>query len=174
MPLPAYSVVTQLQSGLDFLNHFLIRGIGEEGLAGIHGKGGSPFEFTAILGNQVEMQVTAAVTVGTVIDFIRMEGLVDRIGCSGDIFKEHGAFFCADIHQLTDVILIGNNDTAGMALLFKQNQLTDLQVANLNSEACKDVATHAITTITIFRDHFLLFWGYPQTIIPLILIFMIH
>ncbi len=100
----------------------------------------------------MEMQVTAGIAVGTVVDFVRMEHLVDGIGSSGYIFKEQGALLGSQVHQLADVILISNDHTAGMALLLKQDQLAHLQIADLDAETGQDFAAHAITTILIFHN----------------------
>lgn len=75
------------------------------------------------------------------------------IGCSGYILKEQCPFLSGDIHQLRNMVLIGNDHTAGMTLLLKEDQLADLQIADLDAKARQDLATHTITAILIF--HFL-------------------
>jgi hypothetical protein len=53
------------------------------------------------------------------------------------------------------MILVGHDDTAGMALLLEQDQLRDLQVADLDAETGQDFAAHAVTAVAIFHVNYL-------------------
>ena len=56
------------------------------------------------------------------------------------------------------MVLVGHDDTAGMALLFEQDQLADLQVADLDAELGQRLAAHTVTAIAIFHICFLRFY----------------
>jgi len=131
------AVYLLLQGCFDPADHFLVFRIGEEGLLGIHGKGCSPFKAVAVLGNQVKMQVTAPITVGTVVYLVRMECFVDGLGCSGNVFKECSPILSTDVYQFTDMVLVSNDHTAGMTLFLEQDQLTNLQITDLDSKPAR-------------------------------------
>ena len=95
--------------------------------------------------------MAAAVTVGTIIDFVGMECLVQGLGCGGNIFKEERPFLRSDVHQFADMILVSHNDPAGVALLLEQNQLADLQITDFDAEACQNLAAHAIAAVVVFH-----------------------
>ena len=77
-----------LQILLDFLNHGLIFGIAQGGSAGVHGKGGAPLKFILVLGDQMEMQVAAAVTVSAIIYLVGVECLVDCVRGLGPVLNK--------------------------------------------------------------------------------------
>ena len=91
-----------LESSLDLSDHLFIFCFRQIDLAGVHGEGRTPFEFTLVLGNQMEVQVAATVAVGAVVDLIGGECLVDGIGSMGHICKEKIALFLRNVHQLAD------------------------------------------------------------------------
>ena len=140
---------------LDLLDHLVVLGVGELLQAGVHGEGSAPLVLVLVLGNQVEVQVAAAVAVGAVVDLVGMEGLVDGAGSLSHIGEEGVALLVGDVHQLGNMILVGHDDTAGMALLLEQDQLRDLQVADLDAEAGQDLAAHAVTAVAIFHVNYL-------------------
>ena len=142
-----------LQVLFDLLNHFLIFTLAELHLAGVHGKGGTPFKCIPVFGHQVEMQVAAAVAVGTVVDLIRMESLVNSPGGSGNVRHKRVPLLFADVHQLADVVLIGYNDPAGVALLLEENQLAHVQVADFDAEARQNFTAYAVAAVAVFHFH---------------------
>ena len=71
----------RLQVVLDLLDHGGVRFLAEVLAAGVHGEGRAPLELVGlVLGNQMEVQMAAAVAVGAVVDLVGMEGLVQGIG----------------------------------------------------------------------------------------------
>ena len=99
-----------LQCSLDLFDHLGILCIGQLTSAGIHGKGGTPLEFILVFGYQVEMQMAAAIAVGTVVDLIGMECLMDGLCGGGHIGKEEVTLFITDVHQLRHMILVCHDD----------------------------------------------------------------
>ena len=145
-----------LQIVLDLLNHLSVGFLGEVSSAGIHGERSAPLEGVGlVLGNQVEVQVAAAVAVGAVVDLVGREGLVQSVCSLGHVGKVGVALLFADVHQLRNVILVGHDDTAGVALLLEQDELADAQVTDLDAETSQDLAAHAVAAVTIFH------WNYP-------------
>ena len=144
-----------LQSSLDLLDHGSVLLLGQVGLAGVHSEGSAPLELALVLGDQMEVQMAAAVAVSTVVDLIGGECLVDGVCCSGNVFEEQSALFGVDVHQLGNVILVSHDHAAGMALLLEQDQLRDLQVADLDTETSQDLAAHAVTAVAIFHVNYL-------------------
>ena len=67
--------------------------------------------------------MAAAVAVSTVVDLIRMEYSMNSIGCGGNVFEEQSALFSRDVHQFGNMILVGHDDTARMALLLEEDPL---------------------------------------------------
>ena len=70
LQMPRHPEFDVLQGRSDFLDHGLIGLFCQIGFAGIHGEGRAPFEFTLVLGHQMEVQVAAAIAIGTVVDLI--------------------------------------------------------------------------------------------------------
>jgi hypothetical protein len=50
------------------------------------------------------------------------------------------------------MILVSHDDTAGMALLLKQDQLGNLQITDFNAEACQNLSAHAVAAVAIFHS----------------------
>ena len=143
------------KSSLDLLDHGSVFFLGQVGLAGVHGEGSAPLELALVLGNQMEVQMAAAVAVSAVVDLVGGESLVDGVCCGGNVLEEQSALFGGDVDQLGDMILVGHDDTAGMALLLEQDQLRDLQVTDLDAEAGQNFAAHAVTAVAIFHRNYL-------------------
>ena len=74
------SFVIKLQSSLDLCDHFVVLSVGQLLQTGVHCEGGAPLILILVLGNQVEVQVAAAVAVSAVVDLIGVECLVDGVG----------------------------------------------------------------------------------------------
>ena len=49
------------------------------------------------------------------------------------------------------MVLICDNTTAAMALLFKQNELRDIKITDLNAECCQQFSTFTITAVFTFN-----------------------
>ena len=146
----------ELQVVLDLLDHGGVLFLGQVLAAGVHGEGRAPLELVGlVLGNQVEVQVAAAVAVGAVVDLVGMEGLVQGVGSLVHVGEVGVAILVGDVDHLRNVILVGHDDTAGMALLLEQDELADAQVADLDAEAGQDLAAHAVAAVAIFH------WNYP-------------
>ena len=100
----------------------------------------------------MEVQVAATVTVCAVVDLVGMEDLVNGLCCGGNVSEEQVALFVGDIDQLGNMVLVSHDDTAGVALLLEQDQLGNLQIADLDAEAGQNVAAHAVTAVAIFHN----------------------
>ena len=72
---------------------------------------------------KVEVQVTSCISVCAVIYFLRSKSFMNCVGCLCYVGKEFIALFFADIYDLTYMILVSNDTSARMALLFEKNQL---------------------------------------------------
>ena len=141
-----------LQGSLDLFDHLSVFFLGQVFPAGVHGEGRAPLEgIVLVLGYQVEVQVAAAVSVGAVVDLVGMEGLMDGLGRGGNVLEERRPVLGGNVHQLADMVLVGHDDAAGMALLLEQDQLAHLQVADLDAEARQDLAAHAVTAFAVFH-----------------------
>ena len=68
------------------------------------------------------MQVASGVPIRAVVDFLGMEGGVNGFRRAGYILDEGGALFRADVNDLADVIFVGDDAAAGMALLPEQDE----------------------------------------------------
>ena len=144
-----------LQSSLDLLDHILVLCIGQVSLSWIHGKRSAPLELTLILGNQMKVQMAAAVAIGAVVYLIGVEYLVDGIGSSGHVSKEQVPLLIRNIHQFGNMILVCYDHTAGVALLLEEEQLADLQVADLDAEFCQRLAADTVAAIAVFHKNYL-------------------
>ena len=152
LPVTSLAVGTaNLEVVLDLLDHLGVLGIGQRLQAGIHGEGSAPLELALVLGHQVEVQVAAAVAVGTVVDLVGMEGLVDGIGSLSHIGEEGVALLIGDVDQLGNMVVVSHDDAAGMALLLEQDQLRNAQITDLDAEAGQDVAAHAVAAVAVFH-----------------------
>ena len=80
---------------------------------------------------------------------------MDGVCSSGNVLEEQSALFGGDVHQLGNMILVGHDDTAGMALLLEQDKLGDLQITDLDAETGQNVAAHAVTAVAIFHVNYL-------------------
>ena len=142
-----------LQMSLDLFDHFGILFIGQLLQAGVHGEYAAPLKLVLVLGHEVEVQVAAGIAVSAVVDLVGVESSVDGFGGAIHIGKEGIAVFVADVDDLADVIFVGHDAAAGMALLFEQEQGTHAQVANMNAESSKGLAVYAVSAIRIFHDN---------------------
>jgi len=95
--------------------------------------------------------VAAAVAVGTVVDLVGMECLVQGVCSLVHIGKVGVAVLVGDVDHLGDMVLVGHDDATGMALLLEQDELADAQVTDLDAEAGKDLAAHAVAAVAIFH-----------------------
>ena len=77
----------ELQSSLDLLDHCGVLFVGQLHQAGVHSEGSAPLVLALVLGNQMEVQVAAAVAVSAVVDLVGVEGLVDGLGSSATSSK---------------------------------------------------------------------------------------
>ena len=66
----------KLQGSLDLLDHGSVFFLGQIGLARVHGKGSAPLKLALVLGNQMEVQMAAAVAISAVVNLIGVESLV--------------------------------------------------------------------------------------------------
>lgn len=84
-----------LQEFLDGSNQLLVLGIRQIHLARIHLEHASVIRTVHILGRQVEMKVRQLVAVGSIVDFLRLEGLLHGTGHTGHIGHKGIAVFVA-------------------------------------------------------------------------------
>ena len=85
----------------------------------ISGKNATPFIAICVFWYKMEVKMMSGVTVGTIVDLLRMECLVKSLCYMVDIFHVSSAFFGSQLYNLTDVFLMGNDHTSFMALFFK-------------------------------------------------------
>jgi len=157
--MPSLFFYPKLEICLDLFDHFGIFLISQLLQTGIHSKNAAPFILVFVLGNKVEVQVAAGITVCTVVDLVGRESGMDGLGSTVDIGKEGVAILVADVHDLTDVILVSNDAAAGMALLLEQVQRAYAQVADIDAESSKGFAVYAVSAIGILHDNDLLIVG---------------
>ena len=49
------------------------------------------------------------------------------------------------------MILVGNDHSAGMALLLEQDQLAHVQIADFDAKASQNLAAHAVAAVAVFH-----------------------
>src|SRR5699024_9520822 len=113
----------------------------------------------------MHMKMTASVSVGAIIYFIRMKSFVESSGCLGHICHKTIPFLITDIHDLTYMVFIGHNTPSRFTLLLKQDQLAHVQIADLNAEFIQQFPSHTICAIIILHRKIL-----PSALISLIII----
>jgi len=139
------------QVGLDLFDHFGILFVGQIGLARVHGEDAAILEFSLILGNEMEVQMTAGVAIGAVVDLLGRECRVDGLGSAVDVGKVGIALLVRDVDDFADVILISHDAAARMALLLEEDELGDAQVADEDAESIQQFAFHAVAAVAVFH-----------------------
>ena len=140
---------------LDFLDHLSVLLVGQVYLSGVHLENTAPFVAAFVLGNQVHMQMTAGITVGTVIDFVGVEGFVKGGCCLADICHEQVTLLLTDVDDLADVILVSYDHAAGLGLLLEQNELAHPQITDGDTKACQNLAAGTVAAVGVFHNTFL-------------------
>ena len=97
------------------------------------------------------MQVASGITISTIVDFVGVERLVERIGCLAHISHKEIPLLFADVDDFTDMIFVGHNNAAGLGLFLKEDQLAHPQITDRDTKSRQDLAAHAITALGIFH-----------------------
>lgn len=95
--------------------------------------------------------MAAGITVCAVIYLVGVEDLMYSICSLCNVSKEAVTLLVADVDYLADMLVICDDTSAGVALLLKENEPADIEVANLYTKLCKRFAADAIAAIGIFR-----------------------
>ena len=156
-----------LQVGLDLLDHLGVLLFGQVSLARVHGEDAAVLKLTLILRHEMEVQVAAGVAVGAIVDLLGRKGGVDGLGGAVHIGKVGVALLVGDVHDLADVILIGHDAAARMALLLEEDQLGDAQISDEDAEGVEQFALHAVAAVAVFHGKI------PLSIILLVLLYTI-
>lgn len=94
--------------------------------------------------------MAAGIAIGAIVDLVGMEYFMNGFGSSVDIGEEAVAVFVGDVDDLTDMILICDDAAAAMALLLEENQLADIEIADLDSKRVEQLAAFAIAAVCSF------------------------
>ena len=140
---PPWQLVLQIR--FDLLYHVRIFRFAKFGLARVHGEHSAPLETIPILWHEVDMQVAASVPIRAVVDFLGVEDGMNSFRRTSDILDESGAFFLADVNDLADVIFVGYDTAARVALLPEQDELAYLQFTDEDAKRVQQFAAHAIS-----------------------------
>ena len=133
-----------LQVSLDLLNHFLILGIAEVHIAGIHLERAAVVGTVHILRSQVKMQVRQLVAIGAIIDFLRVESLLHGTRHSGHIGHKGVTLLVRELVEVVHVVLVGHKAAAAIGLLLEKESARDGQLANLNHQVRKRLVVCAV------------------------------
>ena len=117
---PPWQLALQLR--FDLLDHVRVFRFSEFGLSGVHSEHTAPLESISILWHKVDMQVAASVPIRAVVDFLGVEDGMNSFRRAGDILDEGGALFLADVNDFADVIFVGHDAAARVALLAEQDE----------------------------------------------------
>lgn len=143
---------------LDLLDHFGVAFLGEVHLTGVHLENAAPFIAAFILRYEMHVQMAAGIAISAVVHLAGSKGLVQSLGGLVHIGKKGVAFFFADIYDLADVILVGHDHPAGLALLLKKDQAAYPKIADVNTEFFQQLAAHTVAAVMVFhRKAFFLF-----------------
>ncbi len=162
-----------LQILFDFLDHFGVFRIGQVNLSGIHLEGGAVFVAAFIFGNQMHVQVTAGITVSAVVNLLGSKGLVKGICRAANVSHKCVSFLLGNVYDLTDVILVSYDHSAGLGLLLKQDQIGNGKGTDVNAELIQKLAAHAICAILIFHCKISLFVRKEAENLPLFVVFIV-
>lgn len=143
---------------LDLLDHFGVAFLGEVHLTGVHLENAAPFIAAFILRYEMHVQMAACIAISAVVHLAGSKGLVQSLGGLVHIGKKGVAFFFADVYDLADVILVGHDHPAGLALLLKKDQAAYPKIADVNTEFFQQLAAHTVAAVMVFhRKAFFLF-----------------
>ena len=146
------SRIFSLQICLDLLDHLGVFRVGQLDQAGVHGKHAAPLVFVLVLGHKVEVEMAAGIAVCAVVDLVGMEGRVDGLGTAVNIGELGVALLIGEVDKLADVILVGHDAAAGMALLPEEDQRGNFQVADHDAECIQQFAAHAVAAVGVFHN----------------------
>ena len=105
----------------------------------------------------MEMQVRKFVTVGTVIDLLRIECLLHGTGHLSHISHEGIAIFVTQFIQVVHMVLIGHEATATIGLFLKEKGSRHRQLGELNHQVVKCLIVSAVQTLLGITLHSRLF-----------------
>ena len=86
-----------------------------------------------------------------ILDLVGIKGPVQGVGGLVHVGEVGVAVRVGDVDHLGDVVLVGHDDAAGMALLLEQDELADAQAADLDAEFGQRLAAHAVAAVAVFH-----------------------
>ena len=146
-----------LQVGDDCLGDLVVLSRLERDTAGVHGKHVAELKrIILVLRDDVDMQVMHSVAVGAKVDLVGVERLVQRGGNVADVGHKGSRVFLGHARNVVDMLLGGNDHTALVALLLKQDELAGGQVEHGDAKSIDERIigpAHAIRAIgVLFHD----------------------
>ena len=132
--------------GLDGIDEFLVFGIGEIDLTGIHLEDAAIIGTIDILGSEVEMQVAEFVAIGAIVDLLGIEGTLHGTGSLSNIGHKVVALLVVELVEVIDMVVITYKATSAIGLLLEEEEAGHTKMANLDHEIVQSLSVGAIET----------------------------
>lgn len=99
------------------------------------------------------MQVAELVAVSTIVDLLWVECLLHSAGSLSYIGHEVVTLLIVELIEVIDVLVVADEATATVSLLFEEEQTRNTKMANLNHEIVQGLIVGTIETIFRIAVH---------------------